>query len=130
MPKPQLEALPCSTHARFVAKGGSLPNLPCFPSPAVVSKAFSCLSDPDKRRSYDTYGAEEPPGLGMRGGGGGGGFGGRGGGMYGDVDPEEIFNMFFGGNPFMNPRWVGEALGGALHFLEAFSNWRSNITQT
>lgn len=73
-----------------------------------VSRAFSCLSDPDKRQTYDTYGVEDPsqqqptsfrratrssPGFRQPGG------------MYysaSDIDPEEIFNMFFfGGNPFM-----------------------------
>ncbi|GAB4818131.1 hypothetical protein N2152v2_005177 [Parachlorella kessleri] len=68
----------------------------------LVSKAFSCLSDPEKRRHYDQYGAEEPAGSRFPGGGGGGG--GYPGGMYaGDIDPDEIFRMFFGGNPFMNP---------------------------
>lgn len=65
-----------------------------------VSKAFSCLSNPDKRRNYDAYGAEDPalptgrPAARH--------FGGRP--MYyssSEIDPEEIFNMFFGGNPFM-----------------------------
>ena len=70
---------------------------------AVVSKAFSCLSDPEKRRHYDQYGAEEPAGSRFPGGAGGGG--GYPGGMYaGDIDPDEIFRMFFGGNPFMNPK--------------------------
>ena len=66
--------------------------------PAAVSKAFTCLSDPAKRRNYDTYGREDGAaanlggGMGRRGGGGGGGGGGFYGGM--EVDPEELFNMW------------------------------------
>lgn len=61
-----------------------------------MSRAFTCLSDPAKRRHYDAHGHEE-------GAGGGGGFGGRGGrgggpgfgGFYGqEVDPEDLFNMW------------------------------------
>jgi DnaJ-class molecular chaperone len=67
-----------------------LPSIPV----AAVSKAFTCLSDPVKRRHYDAHGREEGAGAlgggGGRHGGGGGGF--YGGGM-GDIDPEEIFNM-------------------------------------
>ena len=67
-----------------------------LPVPAAVSKAFTCLSDPAKRRNYDTYGREDGAaanlggGMGRRGGGGGGG------GFYGgmEVDPEELFNMW------------------------------------
>jgi DnaJ family protein B protein 12 len=71
----------------------------------AVSKAFSCLSDPDKRAYYDRTGFESSTAAaaaqagGPRGGGGGYGGGGFGpGGMYysDDFDPEEIFNMFFG----------------------------------
>lgn len=52
-----------------------------------VSKAFSCLSDAQKRSSYDTYGDEEH----VR----GGGFHHRGG---SDMDAaQEIFEAFFGG---------------------------------
>ena len=77
---------------------------------AAVSKAFTCLSDPGKRRHYDLTGAE--PGENGHGGGGGGmhPFGGmaRGRGGFGpifedEIDAEELFRMFFGGNPFMNP---------------------------
>lgn len=63
------------------------------PTPAAVSKAFTCLSDPAKRRHYDAYGREEPAGGGgQRGGppGGGGGFYGPGG---VELTPEELFNM-------------------------------------
>lgn len=61
---------------------------------AAVSKAFSCLSDGDKRAAYDRYGDQEGTGLsGRRQGAGpaGPGFGGDG------FDAEEIFNMFFNG---------------------------------
>ncbi|KAL4430644.1 hypothetical protein ABPG75_005900 [Micractinium tetrahymenae] len=84
----------------------------------AVSKAFTCLSDPAKRRHYDAYGREEPAG----GGGGRGGHGGGGGGFYGpggvEIDPEELFNMFFGGNPFMGGGVYRTAgFGGANPFF-------------
>lgn len=71
----------------------------------AVSKAFSCLSDADKRAAYDRYGHEDGAmaarqAAGHRGGGGGGFAAG------GDFDPDEIFNMFFGG---------GFAPGGGFH---------------
>ncbi|PSC74428.1 T-complex 1 subunit beta [Micractinium conductrix] len=89
----------------------------------AVSKAFTCLSDAGKRRHYDAYGREETAGnLGPAGGGGGfrgggGGFrgGGGGGGFYAggvEIDPEELFNMFFGGNPFMGGGMYRAAGGG------------------
>ena len=83
-----------------------------------VGRAYACLSDEDKRAAYDRYGTEDPGG--MRGGGGGGGGGGGPGRSYGhggghayrgfahdDIDPAEIFNMFFGngGSPFGNARY-------------------------
>jgi DnaJ family protein B protein 12 len=72
-----------------------------------VSRAFSCLSDIDKRSHYDRTGYESRDAAasaarssgGARGAGGGGGWGGGRGGMYygsDEIDPEEIFNMFFG----------------------------------
>eukprot|EP00803_Ostreobium_quekettii_P000820 evm.model.scf_544.9 EVM.evm.TU.scf_544.9 scf_544:64897-67460(+) len=58
----------------------------------AVSRAFSCLSDPEKRSNYDRFGHEDRPEQ-------------RGHGMHPgahsfyaeDLDPHEIFNMFFGG---------------------------------
>merc|ERR1712054_6116 len=63
-----------------------------------VSKAFSCLSDAEKRASYDRWGNEDGP---FSSGGGMNGFA-RNRGSYsefagGEIDPEEIFNAFFGG---------------------------------
>ena len=58
---------------------------------AAVSKAFSCLSDAQKRAAYDRYGEEEP---GMSRTASRGPFAGPG---YDEFDPNEIFNMFFGG---------------------------------
>lgn len=53
-----------------------------------VSRAFSCLSDSEKRQNYDKYGTEDRSQAGRPG--------------YNEfyaneIDPEELFNMFFGG---------------------------------
>ncbi|EFA84686.1 DnaJ-like protein [Heterostelium album PN500] len=57
----------------------------------IVTQAFSCLSDPKKRSTYDIHGAESPMTASGR------GFGGRQGGFYEEeLSPEDIFNIFFG----------------------------------
>lgn len=57
----------------------------------AIGKAYSVLSDPDKKANFERYGADGPQ-IQQRGHGHQGGF-------YDDdvINPEEIFNMFFGG---------------------------------
>jgi DnaJ family protein B protein 12 len=66
----------------------------------VVSKAFQILSDPQKRAAFDQHG-DDPDSryAGMSAAQGFEGFGGGGGGatFQGEMTPEELFNMFFGG---------------------------------
>ncbi|EPQ29669.1 uncharacterized protein PFL1_02889 [Pseudozyma flocculosa PF-1] len=74
----------------------------------TVSKAFTILSDKDKRAAYDRFGGDPDnrySSAGAAASGAGSRFGGGGmrgtpfrGGMYGDeIDPQDLFNMFFGG---------------------------------
>ena len=63
----------------------------------ALGLAYATLSDAQKRTIYDRYGDEDPDNRGV-GGGGGGGM--RPGGVHfqgQEVNPEDIFNMFFGG---------------------------------
>lgn len=52
-----------------------------------IAQAYEVLNDPEKREIYDQYG-EDALKEGMGGGGGGG------------HNPFDIFESFFGGNPF------------------------------
>lgn len=53
-----------------------------------VSRAFTCLSDPEKKQNYDRYGTEDRMQAGRPGPNE----------FYtNEIDPEELFNMFFGG---------------------------------
>ncbi|KXN87425.1 hypothetical protein AN958_08856 [Leucoagaricus sp. SymC.cos] len=73
----------------------------------MVSKAFQVLSDPQKRAAYDRSGGDPEDRFG--GGGMSSAFfnqgAGRGASFDGEISPEELFNMFFGG---------GGGLGGGF----------------
>jgi len=77
----------------------------------MVSKAFQILSDPQKRAIYDQSGGDPDSRFG--GGGGGGGPAGMARGFAGgqqfegEVSPEDLFNMFFGGG-------LGGQMGGGF----------------
>lgn len=73
-----------------------------FANHSVVSKAFQVLSDNNMRAAFDSNPTYDPTQRNP--GNGGGGMrsqfnrGGGGGGMYADeLNPEDLFNMFFGG---------------------------------
>ncbi|KAF8949273.1 hypothetical protein BGZ47_007983 [Haplosporangium gracile] len=78
----------------------------------IVSKAFTVLSDPQKRAIFDQHGPEDGKSSGVNydraSPMGAQGFGGGMHGMSGfgeEISPEELFNMFFGGGNF----------GGSFH---------------
>lgn len=101
-----------------------------------VTKAYEVLSDPQKRQTYDQFGAAAFEGAGAGGTGEGGPFGGFGGqqGQYGPFtyysnsaggdfggfnDPFEIFEQFFGGaSPFGN-RQRRPVYSITIDFIEA-----------
>ena len=88
----------------------------------AISTAYDVLSDKEKRNIYDQVGHEQAESAMNNGGGGfGGGFPGGfhggfpGGGMHfagGQIDPEEIFNMFFTGAGGAGMRGGRQRAGG------------------
>ncbi|KAH9940849.1 DnaJ-domain-containing protein [Epithele typhae] len=82
----------------------------------MVSKAFTVLSDPQKRAAYDSHGSDPESrfsGMSSSSGRAPPGFA-RGEGFEGEINPEELFNMFFGGG--MN----GGGFGGPGVFSASF----------
>ncbi|KAJ3784829.1 hypothetical protein GGU10DRAFT_434969 [Lentinula aff. detonsa] len=71
----------------------------------LVSKAFQVLSDPQKRRAYDASGADPEDRTARSSGFSANSFGG-GQAFEGEMSPEDLFNMFFGGG--------GTAFGGGF----------------
>lgn len=94
----------------------------------AVGLAYATLSDPQKRTIYDRYGEEDPD---NRGGGMGGMRRGPGGVHFRpgqDVNPEDIFNMFFGGG--MGGMGGGMHRGpGGVHFSTNFGGMPRGFRQ-
>lgn len=75
-----------------------------------LAQAYEVLSDPEKREIYDQYG-EDALKEGMGGGGGG-------------HDPFDIFQSFFGGNPF-----GGDAVSFSFFsFFLPFFSWTLTLS--
>ncbi|KAI8098088.1 DnaJ domain-containing protein [Gilbertella persicaria] len=88
----------------------------------LISKAFTVLSDPQKRAIHDAGGGDPE----RRGAGGHPGFSGFRTQSYGaspfgeEISPEDLFNMFFGGGvPMANMHRQGFSFGGSPGFSSA-----------
>ena len=85
----------------------------------TINSAYDVLSDKEKRNIYDQVGhenADQAMNGGGGGGGGGGGFGGSPfGGGHGDLNPEDLFNMFFQGGG--GPQFRQQRGGRGAHFF-------------
>lgn len=94
----------------------------------AVGLAYATLSDPQKRTIYDRYGEEDPD---NRGGGMGGMRRGPGGGVHfrpgQEVNPEDIFNMFFGGG--MGGMHGMHRGPGGVHFSTNFGGMPQGFRQ-
>ncbi|KAG2128582.1 hypothetical protein DEU56DRAFT_891182 [Suillus clintonianus] len=82
----------------------------------MVSKAFQVLSDSQKRAIYDQSGSDpESRSSGMSSRGPGFSASPFGGGFEGEMSPEDLFNMFFGGGGMaMNRGFGGSPFGGPV----------------
>lgn len=95
----------------------------------VVSKAFTVLSDPQKRAIFDQHGPDEGKSSGVnydRANPTGHGFGGGMHGMNGfseEISPEELFNMFFGGGQFGGCKSIDLAITS-----QSIPCWRYSIS--
>ncbi|KAJ7623172.1 hypothetical protein FB45DRAFT_837172 [Roridomyces roridus] len=93
----------------------------------LVSKAFQVLSDPQKRTIFDRSGSDPEDrtgGMSSRGSPGFQTFNAGGGGFDGELSPEDLFNMFFGGggglNNFGGGGFGGGGFGGGPVFTATF----------
>ena len=100
----------------------------------TINSAYDVLSDKEKRNIYDQVGHDTADqAMSGGGGGGGGGFGGRGfggspfGGGHGDLNPEDLFNMFFQGGS--GPPRQQRGGRGAQFFHQSFGGGQRAETQ-
>jgi hypothetical protein len=87
---------------------------------AEVSKAFTCLSSPDKRAFYDRTGHEDSSSAAAAARG-------QQGGMYhagAELSPEDLFNMMFGGMSGMGAFGMGPMHFGGFRAHPAFQQQR------
>ncbi|KAH0836743.1 hypothetical protein J3R83DRAFT_8478 [Lanmaoa asiatica] len=89
----------------------------------MVSKAFQVISDPQKRAAFDQHGSDpESRFSGMSSSGFSPGFSSSpfAGGFEGEMSPEDLFNMFFGGGVGMNGGAFGPSPFGGPVFTASF----------
>ena len=77
------------------------------------------LPDPQKRAAYDQHGSDPDSRFsGMSSSGPSAAFARGGGGFEGEISPEELFNMFFGGGvPVNGGSFGGSPFGGPSEYL-------------
>ncbi|KAJ1977907.1 Chaperone protein dnaJ [Dimargaris verticillata] len=92
----------------------------------MISKAFTVLSDGDKRAHYDRFGGEPSDRMGRGSAGGGHPFNAYGhGGMFeSEISPEELFNMFFGGGGAGNGPFFSSSFGPGIR-VQQFGGGRN-----
>lgn len=97
----------------------------------TINAAYDVLKDKEKRNIYDQVGHENSEQAMNNGGGGGGGFGGGGFhgspfGSHGEINPEDLFNIFFNGQ--FRQRGGGRG-GQGFHQSQHHNNQRAQTRE-
>jgi len=101
----------------------------------MVSKAFQVLSDSQKRAIYDQHGSDPESRFGGQSSSSGNspGFAGGtsfGGGFEGELSPEDLFNMFFGGGQMGGATFGGSFGGGPIFTTFGPGGFRTTRVRT
>lgn len=96
-----------------------------------INEAYTVLSNPEKRKQYDTFGSADGAGQGFNGGQGFGGFDFSGfqqgfNGQHVDFDLGDIFSQFFGGGMKRTPKGQNITIDTTITFKESVFG----VTQT